>query len=189
MSGGSTEAVPGTPAGTGGTKASGRPRCEGGKFLTFSLAGEEYGVEILKVQEIVGMMDITPVPRIPPFILGLMNLRGKVIPVVDLRWKLGMGAAPCTDGSCIIVVRTEGMVMGVVVDSVSEVLTIAPEAIEAAPSFGTDVNTDYILGIGKTGGGVRILLDIERVLSSREALATRAAALEGKKTENSDGGC
>jgi len=147
----------------------------GGKFLTFFLGSEEYGLEILKVHEIIGMMDITPVPRTPEFIRGVVNLRGKIIPVVDLRLKFGMDAVDHTDETCIIVVQANGVQMGIVVDRVSEVLDISAEEVEAVPSFGTEVDTAYILGIGKTGERVKLLLDIDKVLSSAEAVEVRAA--------------
>jgi purine-binding chemotaxis protein CheW len=143
-----------------------------GKYLTFSLAGEEYGIGILKIKEIIGMMPITPVPQTPEFFKGVVNLRGKVIPVIDLRLKFGMEAADFTERTCIIVVEIDaasGTVMtGTVVDSVSEVLNIRGEDIEDTPAFGTNLNTDYILGMAKTEGGVKILLDIDRVLSDEE---------------------
>jgi len=148
------------------------------KFLTFYLAGEEYGVEILKVQEIIGMMAITPVPRTPQFIRGVINLRGKVITVVDLRLKFGMEPKEQTDETCIIVVQTAGIQIGCVVDKVSEVLDINEEEIEDAPSFGADVNTEYILGIGKSQGKVKLLLNIDKVLSRRELQAAETAASE-----------
>ena len=141
----------------------------GGKFLTFYLANEEYGLEILKVQEILGMMPIARVPRIPGFIRGVINLRGKVIPIVDLRLKFGMEQIETTPKSCIIVVQTGGAQTGIVVDRVSEVLTIADEQIEPAPAFGDDVDTSYILGIGKAGDRVRILLDIDHALADSVA--------------------
>jgi purine-binding chemotaxis protein CheW len=137
----------------------------GGKFLTFFLAGEEYGLEILKVQEIIGMMDITPVPRTPEDIRGVINLRGKVIPIVDLRLKFSMEAAERTSETCIIVVEANRLQTGIVVDQVSEVLDIMAENVEDTPAFGADVRTDYILGIGKSEGHVKLLLDIDRVLS------------------------
>jgi purine-binding chemotaxis protein CheW len=152
----------------------------GGKFLTFFLAGEEYGIEILKVHEIIGLLPITRVPRTPGFIRGVINLRGKVIPVVDLRLKFGMESVAHTDETCIIVVQVRGAEMGIVVDKVSEVRDIASQDIEDAPSFGTDVNTDYILGIGKAEGKVKILLDIDKVLSTQEVVALRAAAVESE---------
>jgi purine-binding chemotaxis protein CheW len=146
------------------------------KFLTFFLADEEYGIEILKVQEIIGMMNITPVPRTPAFIRGVINLRGKVITVVDLRVKFDMESKEQTEETCIIVVQTSGIQIGCVVDKVSEVLDIPDEEIEEAPSFGTDVNTEYILGIGKSQEKVKLLLDIDKVLSRTEMRATQVAA-------------
>jgi purine-binding chemotaxis protein CheW len=143
-----------------------------GKYLTFTLADEEYGIGILKVKEIIGMMAITSVPRTPDFVKGVINLRGKVIPVIDLRVKFGMAAIDYTDRTCIIVVEidTDDMTIqiGIVVDSVSEVLNIREEEIEDAPSFGTRINMDYILGMAKIDSGVKILLDIDRVLSAGE---------------------
>lgn len=140
----------------------------GGKYLTFGLDREEYGLEILKVREIIGMMDITPVPRTPDFVRGVINLRGSVIPVVDLRCKFKMPTAERTDETCIIVVDVEAVEMGIVVDRVSEVLDIMSENIEKAPSFGVSIETDFILGMGKTEGRVTILLDISRVLTGEE---------------------
>ncbi len=145
------------------------PRVIGGKFLTFFLAGEEYGLEILKVQEIIGMMAITPVPRTPEFVRGVVNLRGKVIPVVDLRLKLEMPSIDATEETCIIFVRAQGIEMGIIVDSVSEVLHMPTTDIDPAPSFGACVRSDYILGIGKTDGSVRIILDVDRVLTVQDA--------------------
>jgi purine-binding chemotaxis protein CheW len=143
-----------------------------GKYLTFTLAEEEYGIGILKIKEIIGMMPITSVPQTPDFVKGVINLRGKVIPVVDLRRRFGMEAIDYTERTCIIVVEIQGhtgMVMiGIVVDSVSEVLNIKGEDIEETPTFGTRLNTDYILGMAKIEGGVKILLDIDKVLSAEE---------------------
>jgi purine-binding chemotaxis protein CheW len=140
-----------------------------GKYLMFTLAAEEYGIGILKIKEIIGMMAITSVPRTPGFVKGVINLRGKVIPVVDLRLKFGMNTIDYTDRTCIIVVeigKDAGTVqVGIVVDSVSEVLAIKGENIEEAPTFGAKLNTEYILGMAKIEGGVKILLDIDRVLS------------------------
>jgi purine-binding chemotaxis protein CheW len=137
----------------------------GGKFLIFLLAGEEYGLEIRKVQEIIGMMDITPIPRSPDCMRGVINLRGKVIPIVDLRLRFGMESAAPTAETCIIVVEANRVQTGIVVDRVSEVLNIASEEIEDTPAFGSEVQTDCILGIGKAGGRVKLLLDIDRVLT------------------------
>jgi purine-binding chemotaxis protein CheW len=141
-----------------------------GKYLTFSLANEECGIGILKIKEIIGMMPITSVPQTPEFVKGVINLRGKVIPVVDLRRRFGMEPINYTERTCIIVVETAGtagnVMIGVVVDSVSEVLSIKAEAIAETPTFGTKLNTDYILGMAKIGKGVKILLDIDRVLTT-----------------------
>jgi purine-binding chemotaxis protein CheW len=153
-----------------GPAATGIAARAGGKFLTFFLAEEEYGIAILKVHEIIGMMAITSVPRTPEFIRGVINLRGKVIPIVDLRLKFGMASQDQTSETCIIVVHVQGIEVGIVVDRVSEVLNIVGEDIEDAPSFGADVNTDYILGMGKSQGKVKILLDIDRVLSGQEVV-------------------
>ncbi len=138
------------------------------KYLTFALGEEEYGLEILKVREIIGLMKITRVPRMPEFVRGVINLRGKVIPVMDLRLKFGMESVDDTDHTCIIVVDLDGMLMGTVVDRVSEVVNISESQIEEAPSFGVKVNTEFILGIGKSGSRVIILLDIAKVLSADE---------------------
>ena len=143
-----------------------------GKYLTFSMAEEEYGIGILKIKEIIGMMPITSVPQTPDFVKGVINLRGKVIPVVDLRLRFGMDAMDYTERTCIIVVEIEGeggtVMIGIVVDAVSEVLNIKAEDIEDTPTFGTKLNTDYILGMAKMEGGVKILLDIDRVLTRQE---------------------
>ena len=143
-----------------------------GKYLTFTLYKEEYGIGILKVKEIIGMMNITSIPRTPSFIKGVINLRGKVIPVIDLRLKFDMGEIPYTDRTCIIVVEIESesgtILIGIVVDAVSEVLNIQENEIEETPAFGTQLNTDYILGMAKTQGSVKILLNIDKVLSIEE---------------------
>ncbi len=140
-----------------------------GKYLTFSLSHEEFGLEILKVREIIGYMEITAVPQTPGCIKGVINLRGQVIPVVDLRAKFGMETTQTTEETCIIVVEIEQHARqfstGIVVDCVQEVLDIADEAIEPAPHLGTNVNTDFILGMGKINDSVKILLDIDKVLS------------------------
>jgi len=143
-----------------------------GKYLTFTLASEEYGIAILKVKEIIGMMPVTTIPRTPEFVKGVINLRGKVIPVIDLRLRFEMEAMDYTERTCIIVVeidRSGGTVMvGIVVDSVSEVLSIKGDDMVDAPTFGIQLNTDYISGMAKTEGGVKILLDIDRVMTAEE---------------------
>jgi purine-binding chemotaxis protein CheW len=150
-----------------------------GKYLTFTLAGEEYGIGILKIKEIIGMMSITSVPQTPSFVKGVINLRGKVIPVVDLRLRFAMDAIDYNDRTCIIVVEIGGstdIVIGIVVDSVSEVLNIKSEDIEDTPTFGTSLNTDYILGMAKMEGKVKILLDIDTVLSREDIHMLQRAA-------------
>jgi purine-binding chemotaxis protein CheW len=153
----------------------GRAAGQEGKFLTFSLASEEYGIGILKVREIIGMMPIRTVPQTPGFVKGVINLRGKVIPVVDLRLKFGMSEVEYTERTSIIVVSVghEGpnekvIHIGIVVDYVSEVVNIKADEIEAAPAFGSRLNTEYILGMAKIGKGVKILLDIDRILAGDE---------------------
>jgi purine-binding chemotaxis protein CheW len=143
-----------------------------GKYLTFALAHEEYGLEILKVREIIGYMDVTAVPQTPPHVRGVINLRGQVIPVVDLRAKFAMEAVEVTDETCIIVVeitqRQRKFSTGIVVDRVQEVLDIAGKDIEEAPQFGASVDTDFILGMAKIGESVKILLDINKVLINED---------------------
>ncbi|MBP8911604.1 MAG: purine-binding chemotaxis protein CheW [Phycisphaerae bacterium] len=146
-----------------------------GKYLTFALAHEEYGLEILKVREIIGYIEVTAVPQTPHYVRGVINLRGQVIPVVDLRAKFGMETTEVTDETCIIVVEiTLGgrkSNTGIVVDRVQEVLDIEADSIEEPPQFGASVNTDFILGMGKVGDSVKILLDIDRVLTGGDGLA------------------
>jgi len=139
-----------------------------GKYLTFVLGDEEYGLEILKVREIIGLMEITSVPQTPDFIKGVINLRGKVIPVIDLRLKFGMEPAEYTDETCIIVVDMGQTMIGILVDTVSEVLDISADQIEPPPSFGSRIDTEFILGMGKIKGKVKILLEIDKVLSTEE---------------------
>lgn len=141
-----------------------RREAQAGKYLTFALGREEYGLEILKVMEIIGMMEITAVPQVPSYVKGVINLRGKVIPVISLRAKFDMEDIPYTDETCIIVVNIDSTLIGVVIDKVEEVLDIGAECIEAPPSSGIAGKTDYILGIGKIGDRVKILLDIDTVL-------------------------
>lgn len=143
-----------------------------GKYLTFDLASEEYGLEILKVQEIIGIMAVTRVPRTPEFIRGVINLRGKVIPVVDLRLKFGMETKEDTRRTSIVVVQVtrqgRQVVMGVIVDDVSEVVDIDGASIEPAPEFGANVDTEFILGVAKINQKVVMLLDVDKILSGGE---------------------
>lgn len=151
-----------------------------GKYLSFFLDHEEYGIGILKVKEIIGMMPITLVPQTPSYVKGVVNLRGRVIPVIDLRSRFGMESAEYTERTCIIVVEvqsTGGQIQtGIVVDSVSEVLNIRGSEIEDTPAFGAKLNTDYILGMAKLGGSVKILLDIDKVLNDDELTSLEKVA-------------
>jgi purine-binding chemotaxis protein CheW len=147
-----------------------------GKYLTFVLDREEYGLPVLRIREIIKMMEITAVPQVPAHVRGVINLRGKVIPVVDLRAKFGFATAADTDRTCIVVVdaaaQGQRVMLGMVVDAVSEVLTIGADEIEATPRFGREVRTDYIRGLAKVKGKVKILLDLDRVLGAdAEALS------------------
>ncbi|MCE5250232.1 chemotaxis protein CheW [bacterium] len=143
-----------------------------GKYLTFKLADEEYGLEILKVKEIIGMMAVTTLPRTPKYVKGVINLRGKVIPVIDLRLKFGLDEKVYDEKTCIIVVEIgESGVnahMGIIVDAVSEVLNVTIDELEPTPRFGVALDTDYILGMAKGKGTVRTLLDINKVLTAEE---------------------
>jgi purine-binding chemotaxis protein CheW len=151
-----------------------------GKYMTFQLAREEYGLEILKVREIIGLLDITPIPRAPAFIRGVINLRGRVIPVVDLRAKFEMPATAATEQTVVIVlhVAVDGrtLTMGVLVDRVLEVLNIGAADIEPPPDLGCATAGEFILGVGKTTHRVVFLLDIARVLSGSEAARLSATA-------------
>ena len=150
-------------------------RSLGGKYLTFMLDDEEHGLEILKVREIMGMMDITKVPQTPAFVEGVINLRGKVIPVVDLRTKFGLERAEYNEETCVIVVDV-GMLMGIIVDTVQEVHDIAEGDIEPPPHLGASVDTSFILGMGKVNNDVKILLDIDKVLTSDELVVLQEVA-------------
>ncbi|HUO31532.1 MAG TPA: chemotaxis protein CheW [Bryobacteraceae bacterium] len=144
-----------------------------GKYLAFHLGREEFAIQVLKVREIMGIQDITAVPQTPAFVKGVINLRGKVIPVVDLRLKFGLPEAEYTQRTCIIVVQIQGpdnsvSLTGIVVDEVSEAVNISASEIEDTPDFGDGVATPYILGMAKSKGKVKILLDIDKVLQSQE---------------------
>ncbi len=152
-----------------------------GKYMTFKLAKEEYGLQILYVREIIGLMGVTRVPRTQPFMKGVINLRGRVIPVIDLRLKFEMPETEPTDQTVIIVVQVAAgqgeMTMGVIVDEVLEVLDVPADQIEPPPAFGQEhVESDFILGVGKAARRVVFLLDINKVLTGREMEKLRAAA-------------
>lgn len=137
---------------------------EGGKFLSFFLGKEEYAIGILKVQEIIGLMPITPVPRMPDYIRGVLNLRGKIVPVMNLRLRFGLDPVEDTDETCVIVVQDEQYLMGVLVDKVSEVADIINSEIEEVPSFGIKANSDYLAGIAKVKDSVKMIVDIHKVV-------------------------
>ena len=153
-----------------------------GKYLVFHLGREEFGIQVLKVREIMGIQDITAVPQTPAHVKGVLNLRGKVIPVVDLRLKFGLPEMEYTQRTCIIVVQVRGeagsMQMGIVVDGVAEVLNLADADIEDTPAFGQEVAVSYLLGMAKIKGKVKILLDIDQVLTSQELQGLEAVLPE-----------
>ena len=141
-----------------------------GKYLTFELGEESYGLGILKVQEIIKMQEITKVPRTPEHVQGVINLRGKVMPIIDMRKVFDMEEVEESRDTCIIVVQlwsgVDSFTMGVIVDKVAEVLAIGVDEIEPAPSFGTQVDTQFILGMAKTKNSVKILLDAEKLVDT-----------------------
>lgn len=146
----------------------------GGKYLTFALGKEEYGIPIQRVKEIIGMMEITGVPRTPDFIKGVINLRGKIIPLMDLRLKFGLAERPYSERTCIIVVEVASeeergvRMMSIAVDMVSEVVNIADGDVEQPPRYGNGVDIRFLRGMGKVKGKVVMLLDMDRVLSAEE---------------------
>ena len=144
-----------------------------GKYLIFQLGKEEFGIQVLKVREIMGIQDITPVPHLPAHVKGVLNLRGRIIPVVDLRLKFGLEAKEYTQRTCIIVVQVavagaEPNPIGIVVDGVAEVLNVVEGDVEDTPQFGQDTDTSYLLGIAKIKGQVKLLLDIDKALEASE---------------------
>jgi purine-binding chemotaxis protein CheW len=155
------------------------------QYLCFRLAGEECAIGILRVREIIEFVTVTRVPATPPWVRGVMNLRGGVVPVIDLAVKFGLSGSPVTKRTCIVIVEAdldgEPTVMGIVVDAVSQVLELSPADIEPPPPFGTSVRVDYLLGLGKFGDRFVLLLDIDRVLSAAELL--KAASLEALDAE------
>lgn len=145
-----------------------------GKYLDFELGNEIYGVELCKVKEIIGMMRVTHVPNTPNYVRGVINLRGKVIPVLDLRTKFGMESKEDSERTCIVVIQvSEGdrlVITGIIVDEVSEVVDINASQMEPPPNLGAGVNTEIILGVGKIGQKVVLLLDIEKVIATTESI-------------------
>jgi purine-binding chemotaxis protein CheW len=158
-----------------------------GKHLTFTLHRESYGIDVLKVREIIRLTTITAVPQMPPYVRGVINLRGKIIPVMDLRLRFGFPKAPGTDQTCIIVVQVklpDGKTtpMGLVVDGVEEVINLVASDIEETPDFGGQISTDYIVGMAKVHGAVKTLLDVDRVMAAETTDIIRQRP--GKQTPN-----
>jgi len=151
-----------------------------GKYLTFVLAEEQYGIGILKVQEIIGIMPVTRVPKTPDFVRGVINLRGKVIPVIDMRLKFDMEFQENTEVSCVIVIQVKKdnseITLGIIVDEVSEVLAIMPDQLDITPALGAGIDTDFILAMGKIEERVVMLLDLDKAFSVDEFTALRQTA-------------
>lgn len=158
------------------------------QYLTFTVVGEAFAIRILNIKEIIEYGDVMPVPMIPEFVRGVINLRGAVVPVIDLAARFGKGAAPVTRRTCIVILELAGeglqQVVGVVVDAVSEVLEIAASDIEPPPTFGTSVSTAFISGMGKVGGQFVVLLNTDKVLHAEELDAAAAAAQTGDEAEH-----
>lgn len=149
-----------------------------GKYLTVAIDGEAYGLAVLKVREIIRLQKVTPVPQLPEYVKGVINLRGRVIPVVDLRLRFGM-KADISERTCIVVVQVmhgdRELLMGVIVDSVEEVANLTKEQIEPTPDFGVRIDTNHLLGMAKTSGRVVMLLDLDRVMAARDIEGMAAA--------------
>ena len=149
-----------------------RTLAKAGKYLSFMLGEEEYGIDILRIQEIIGLMGVTAVPRAPEAVRGVINLRGRVIPVIDLRCQFGMTSVEDTEKTCVVVVQVRMgetvLTVGVIVDEVSEVLKIDSDQIDLPPSFGVSLDAEFITGMGKHGKKVLIMVDIDSVLNCNE---------------------
>ncbi|WP_437126299.1 chemotaxis protein CheW [Noviherbaspirillum album] len=140
----------------------------GQEFLAFTLGKEEYGIDILKVQEIRGYETVTRIANAPDFIKGVVNLRGIIVPIVDMRIKFNLGEPTYDQFTVVIILNIGGRVVGMVVDSVSDVITLSPEQIKPAPEMGTALNTDYLIGLGTIDQRMLILVDIDKLMSSAE---------------------
>jgi purine-binding chemotaxis protein CheW len=140
----------------------------GQEYLAFTLGKEEYGIDILKVQEIRGYEAVTRIANSPEFIKGVVNLRGIIVPIVDMRIKFNLGEPTYDQFTVVIILNVAGRVVGMVVDSVSDVTTLSPEQIKPAPEMGTALNTDYLIGLGTIDQRMLILVDIDKLMSSAE---------------------
>ena len=162
-----------------------------GQYLTFFLGGEEYGAAILQLKEIIEFDTLTRVPTTPPWVRGVLNLRGSVIPVIDLAVKIGLDETVVTSRTCVIIVEVElggdSSVMGVMVDSVSQVVTLDEEDIEPPPTFGTRIHADYLTGMGRSAEKFVLLVDIDRVLSVEDLLTTAVAQAEAAARQEAGG--
>ncbi|MBF0558033.1 MAG: purine-binding chemotaxis protein CheW [Nitrospirae bacterium] len=158
-------------------------RVEGQEYVTFYLNEEVYAFEALRVQEIIELTDITKVPHLPDYLKGVINLRGTIIPIVDLKQKFTMGSGEYKKHTCIIVTEFSGGVMGLIVDAVSDILNLDQESISATPSFGTKINTEFIAGMGRVDDGLVLVLDVEKVLSPEEATVVANVALSGQEDQ------
>ena len=167
------------PMSTTTETASNLAESRAGKYLTFRLGREEFGIRVMQVREIMGLLEITPVPHTPAHVKGVINLRGKVIPVVCLRSKFSLSSAEYTARTSIIVVQVDGgrVLAGVIVDAVSEVLNVAPGDIEDAPDFGSGAETSYLVGMAKIKGSIKILLDIDQVVMASELAALQSSTI------------
>ena len=146
------------------------------QYLTFVLGDEVYAIDILRVQEIKGYSAITPLPHMPPHLRGVMNLRGTIVPVIDLRLRLGMASAPYTKFTVIILVTVGTRMHGMIVDAVSDVLQLAPASIEPTPDLGAGVDTSFLTGMAKPGDRLITVLNVERVVGGDEAAAVATTA-------------
>lgn len=151
-----------------------------GKYLTFTIQRESYGIDVLKVREIIRLTNITAVPQMPGFVKGVINLRGKIIPVIDLRLRFGFNSVKDTDQTCIVVVQVKlpdgkHTQMGLIVDGVEEVVNIATGEIEETPDFGAQISTDYIVGMAKVKGVVKTLLNIDKVMQAEDVQQIQSA--------------
>lgn len=167
---------------TGSTEA--KPSCRAGKHLVFGLGSEEFALHIRSVQEIIGMQQVTRLPGTPPFVRGVINLRGKVIPVVDLRARFGLPARQQTTKTCIVVVQvgvSDVQTVGFIVDIVTEVIELAEDQLELPPSMGGDLDTDFVVGVGKVSDRVLIVLEAERLLTKGELPSLDVIAEIGEK--------
>jgi purine-binding chemotaxis protein CheW len=164
---------------------------EQSQYLSFYIAGEEYAIGILRVKEIIEYTTVTKLPSTPPSIRGVINLRGSVVPVVDLAIRFGLPESPVTKWTCIVMVEVvlegEQMVLGIVVDSVSQVIDLLPKDIEPPPAFGTRARADFLQGMGKVGKKFVLILDLERLMAAGDLITSATEAQAQAEAANADG--